>query len=107
MAIRARMPAIRYALVVTAAWLIATGTYFAFRDDVLTRLISVQTELQSVFEDRIAQLRAQVDRIMSQKLLDQEQVEQRVNALLQRQAHILLSLDTVEQKQAATLTDLE
>ena len=107
MAIRARMPAIRYALVVTAAWLIATGTYFTFRDDVLTRLISVQTELQSVYEDRIAQLRAQVDRIMSQKLLDQEQVEQRVNALLQRQAHILLSLDKVEQKQAATLTDLE
>jgi murein DD-endopeptidase MepM/ murein hydrolase activator NlpD len=107
MAIRARMPAIGYALVVTAAWLIATGTYFAFRDDVLTRLISVQTELQSVYEDRIAQLRAQVDRIMSQKLLDQEQVEQRVNALLQRQAHILLSLDKVEQKQAATLSDLE
>ena len=107
MAIRARMPAIRYALVVTAVWLIATGTYFAFRDDVLTRLIGEQTELQSVYEDRIAKLRAQVDRIMSQKLLDQEQVEQRVNALLQRQARISLSLDKVEQKQAATLTDVE
>jgi hypothetical protein len=36
MAIRSRIPAIRYALVVTAVWLIATGTYFAFRDDGLT-----------------------------------------------------------------------
>jgi murein DD-endopeptidase MepM/ murein hydrolase activator NlpD len=88
-------------------WLIATGTYFAFRDDVLTRLISVQKELQSVYEDRIAQLRAQVDRIMSQKLLDQEQVERRVNALLQRRERISLLLDKIEQEQAVTLTDVE
>ena len=107
MAIRSRMPAIRYALVVTAVWLTATGTYFAFRDDVLTRLIGEQTKLQSVYEDRIAKLNAQFDRIMSQKLLDQEQVEQRVNALLQRRERISLLLDKVEQEQAATLTDVE
>jgi murein DD-endopeptidase MepM/ murein hydrolase activator NlpD len=88
-------------------WLVATGSYFAFRDDVLTRLIGEQTELQSVYEDRIAKLHAQFDRIMSQKFLDQDQVEQRVNALLQRQARISLSLDKVERQQAATLTDLE
>jgi murein DD-endopeptidase MepM/ murein hydrolase activator NlpD len=105
MAIRSRIPAIRYALVVTAVWLIATGTYFAFRDDGLTRLIAGQTELQITYEDRIAELRAPVDRIMSQNFL--ERVEQRVNALQQRQARISLSLDKVEQKQAATLTDLE
>lgn len=34
---------IRYALVVTAVWLIATGTYFALRDDLR---IGVQTEPQ-------------------------------------------------------------
>jgi murein DD-endopeptidase MepM/ murein hydrolase activator NlpD len=101
------MPAIRYALVVTAVWLVATGTYFAFRDDVLTRLIGEQTELQGVYEDRIAELRTQVDRIMSQKLMDQDQVEQRVNALLQRRERISLLLDKVEQEQAATLTDFE
>jgi murein DD-endopeptidase MepM/ murein hydrolase activator NlpD len=107
MAIRARMPAIRYALVVSAVWLIATGSYFAFRDDVLTRLIGEQTELQSVYEDRIAKLHAQVDRIMSQKFLDQDQVEQRVNSLLQRRERISLLLDKVEQEQATTLTDVE
>jgi murein DD-endopeptidase MepM/ murein hydrolase activator NlpD len=106
-AIRSRVPTIRYALVVTAIWLIATGTYFAFRDDVLTRLISVQKELQSVYEDRIAKLHTQFDRIMSQKFLDQDQVEQRVNALLQRRERISLLLDKIEQEQAVTLTDVE
>ena len=106
---RAHVPAIRYALVVTAAWLIATVNLFRVSRSTSCQSppISVQMELQSVYEDRIAQFRAQVDRIISQKLLDQEQVEQRVNALLQRQAHISLLLDKVEQKQAATLTDLE
>src|SRR5262249_6698742 len=107
MGIYSRMPAIRSALVVTALWLVATGIYFAFRDDVITRLISGQMELQNTYEDRTGELRAQIDRIMGQQFLDQEQVEQRVNALLQRQARISLSLDKVEQKQAATLTDVE
>jgi murein DD-endopeptidase MepM/ murein hydrolase activator NlpD len=101
------MPAIRFALVVSAVWLIATGTYFAFRDDVFTRLIGEQTDLQSVYEGRIAELRVQVDRIMSQKFLDQDQVEQRVNALLQRRERISLLLDKIEQEQAVTLTDVE
>src|SRR5262245_64632077 len=103
---RPRMLAIRYALVVTAVWLITGGTYLAFRDDGRGRPIEEQTALQLTYEDRIAELRAPVDRIMSQKLLDQEQVEQRVNSLLQRQARMSLSLDNVEQKQVAALTDL-
>jgi murein DD-endopeptidase MepM/ murein hydrolase activator NlpD len=105
-AVRPRMLALRHALVVTAVWLIAGGTYIAFRDDGLDRLIGEQTALQLTYEDRIAELRTQVDRIISQKLLDQEQVEQRVNSLLQRQARMSLSLDNVEQKQVAALTDL-
>jgi hypothetical protein len=61
------------ALVITAVWSIATGTYFAFRDNVLTRLIGRQTELEFAYEGRIAQPRARVDRIMSRQLFDQEQ----------------------------------
>ena len=86
------------ALVITAVWSIATGTYFAFRDNVLTRLIGRQTELQFAYEDRIAELRAQVDRIMSRQLLDQEQFDKKLNALLQRQA-------TLEQRTAALTSD--
>ena len=38
-------------------WSAATATYFAFRDDVLTRLIARQAEMQYAYEDRIAELR--------------------------------------------------
>jgi murein DD-endopeptidase MepM/ murein hydrolase activator NlpD len=73
-------------LVVMAGWSLATGTYFAFKDDVLTRLIARQKEQQFAYEDRIAELRAQVDRIASRQLLDQEQFEQRLEQILRRQA---------------------
>jgi murein DD-endopeptidase MepM/ murein hydrolase activator NlpD len=66
-------------------WSIATGTYFAFRENVLTRLIGRQAEMQFAYEDRIAELRGQVDRVMSRQLLDQEQFEQKLSTLLQRQ----------------------
>jgi len=85
-------------LVIMATWSIATGSYFAFRDNVLTRLISRQAEMQFAYEDRIAELRAQVDRIMSRQLLDQEQFEKKLNTLLQRQA-------TLEQRTSALTGD--
>src|SRR5664279_2142170 len=72
-------------LVVMGVWSIATGTYFAFSNDVLTRLIGRQAEMQFAYEDRIAELRAQIDRITSRQLLDQEQFEQRLSSLMQRQ----------------------
>ena len=73
-------------LIIMAGWTIITATYFAFRDDVLTRLISRQAEMQFAYEDRIAEMRAQVDRITSRQLLDQEQFEQKLDYILRRQA---------------------
>ena len=73
-------------LVIMAAWTITTATYFAFREDVLTRLIARQANLQFGYEDRIAELRAQIDRISSRQLLDQELYEQKLEQMLQRQA---------------------
>lgn len=73
-------------LVIMAVWSIATGTYFTFREDVLTRLIGRQADMQFAYEDRIAELRAQVDRITSRQMLDQEQFEQKLQALLKRQS---------------------
>ena len=73
-------------LVIMASWSLLTGTYFAFREDVLTRLIARQAHMQIAYEDRIAELRAQVDRITSRQLLDQEQFEQKLDAILRRQA---------------------
>ena len=73
-------------LAIMGVWSIATGTYFAFREDVLTRLIGRQNDMQAAYEDRIAEMRAQVDRITSRQLLDQEQFEQKLDALIKRQA---------------------
>ena len=73
-------------LVIMAGWSLATGTYFAFHDDVLTRLIARQKDQQYAYEDRIAELRVQVDRIASRQLLDQEQFEQKLDQMLRRQA---------------------
>jgi Peptidase family M23 len=73
-------------LVIMAVWSVATATYFAFRDDLLTRLIARQADMQYAYEDRIAELRAQMDRLTSRQLLDQEQFEQKLEQLTRRQS---------------------
>src|SRR5947209_12208519 len=73
-------------LVVMAGWSAVTATYFAFRDDVLTRLLTRQAQMQYAYEDRIADLRGQVDRLASRQLLDQEQVESKLEQIARRQA---------------------
>jgi murein DD-endopeptidase MepM/ murein hydrolase activator NlpD len=70
---------------VLGMWSAATATYFAFRDDVLTRLIARQAEMQYAYEDRIAELRAKVDRTTSRQLLDQEQFDQKLDQIMKRQ----------------------
>ena len=65
-------------LVIMAAWSITTATYFAFSEDVLTRLLARQAELQFGYEDRIAELRTRIDRIAGRQLIDQEQYEQKL-----------------------------
>jgi murein DD-endopeptidase MepM/ murein hydrolase activator NlpD len=79
---------------VMGLWTVTTATYFAFREDVLTRLIARQAEMQFGYEDRIAELRTQVDRISSRQLLDQEQYEQKLDQVLRRQS-------TLEQRSSA------
>src|SRR3954451_15004888 len=71
---------------VLGLWSAATATYFAFRDDVLTRLIARQAEMQYAYEDRIAELRARVDRATGRQLLDQEQFDQKLDQILRRQS---------------------
>ena len=82
--------------VIMAGWSLATGTYFAFHDDVLKRLIARHAEQQFAYEDRIAELRSQVDRAASRQLLDQEQFEQKLEQILRRQ--------TTLESRATTLT---
>src|ERR1700704_826896 len=55
-------------LVIMAAGARPTAAYFAFREGGLTRLIAREAEMQLGYEDRIAELRTQVDRISSRQL---------------------------------------
>jgi murein DD-endopeptidase MepM/ murein hydrolase activator NlpD len=73
-------------VVIMAGWSVAAATYLAFRDDVLRSLIAHQAEQQFAYEDRIAELRAQIDRTTSRQLLDQEQFERKLDDLMRRQA---------------------
>jgi len=86
------------ALVIMAAWTLATASYFAFHDDLLTRLIARETQMQYGYEDRIAELRMQVDRAASRQLLDQEQYEKKLDALVRRESLL--------ESRAATLSAL-
>ena len=72
-------------VVILAGWSIATATYLAFRDDVLRTLVAHQAQQQFAYEDRIAELRAKIDRTTSRQLLDQEQFEQKLDELVRRQ----------------------
>jgi murein DD-endopeptidase MepM/ murein hydrolase activator NlpD len=74
------------ALVIVVGWSIVTAAYFAFHDDVLARLIAHEAAMQIAYEDRIAEMRMQIDRATSRQLLDQEQFEQKLQLLLRRQA---------------------
>ena len=59
-----------------------------FRDDVLEALLRRQADMQYAYEDRLAAMRAQVDRAVSRQLLDQNTLEGRVHDLLSRQAQL-------------------
>ena len=73
-------------LVIMASWSIVTATYFAFQDDVLGRMVTRQSEMQFAYEDRLAEMRAQVDRLTSRQLLDQEQLERKLDQIVRRQS---------------------
>jgi len=73
-------------IILMGAWSAATATYFAFRDDVLTRLIARQAEMQYAYEDRIAELRSRIDRTAGRQLLDQEEYDQKLTQVLRRQS---------------------
>ncbi|MBK9082115.1 MAG: M23 family metallopeptidase [Rhizobiales bacterium] len=67
---------------------VAATVYLVFRDDMLAGLMSRQAEMQYAYEDRIAALRVQIDRVTSRQLLDQDSFEGKVHDLLSRQAQL-------------------
>lgn len=64
---------------------VAATAYLIFRDDLVAGSIINQARMKHQYEDRIAALRAKVDRITSRQLLDQQAVEAKVAALMRQQ----------------------
>lgn len=65
-------------------YLLATS-YLVLRDDLIGATMARQARMQHDYEDRISALRAQVDRITSRQLLDQQVVEDKVDKLMEQQ----------------------
>lgn len=77
-----------------ALYLAATG-YLVFRDDILAASIARQTRMQHAYEDRIASLRSDIDRLTSRQLLNQQSVEAELDKLLGRQAALDARQDVI------------
>jgi murein DD-endopeptidase MepM/ murein hydrolase activator NlpD len=72
---------------VAIGYLLATS-YLVLRDDLIGAATARQARMQQAYEDRISSLRAQVDRITSRQLLDQQLMETKVGELLHRQSQL-------------------
>jgi murein DD-endopeptidase MepM/ murein hydrolase activator NlpD len=68
-----------------SAYLAATG-YLVFRDDLLAASLARTARQQQAYEDRIASLRADIDRLSSRQLLNQEEFDERLSQVASRQA---------------------
>jgi murein DD-endopeptidase MepM/ murein hydrolase activator NlpD len=72
---------------IAIGYLMATS-YLVLRDDLIGATTARQARMQQAYEDRISALRAQVDRITSRQLLDQQLMETKVSELLERQTQL-------------------
>ncbi|KAA2235275.1 M23 family metallopeptidase [Salinarimonas soli] len=70
------------------AWSAGTAWYFVHRDDFAGKLLAKHAAMQDAYEDRIAALRTRLDRVASQKLIEQDSLEGRLEGLVGRQVQI-------------------
>ncbi|TWB19395.1 peptidase M23-like protein [Rhizobium sp. ERR 1071] len=89
MTVRPWMAAIAVCMVgiFSIGYLLATS-YLVLRDDLIGATMARQARMQYDYEDRIAALRAQVDRVTSRQLLDQQVVEEKVDKLIEQQQQL-------------------
>lgn len=69
-----------------ALWGVAVTSYLAFKDDIIGGVMSRQAAMQHDYEDRIRALQGQVSRLTSRQLVDQAEMERRVDQVARRQA---------------------
>lgn len=77
--------AVSFLAVMAIGYLLGT-TYLVLRDDLIGATMARQARIQHAYEDRIASLRSQVDRITSRQLLDQQMMDDKMTRLMEQQA---------------------
>jgi murein DD-endopeptidase MepM/ murein hydrolase activator NlpD len=75
-------------MTILAGWGAAATWFVVSRDDLVAALLTRQAQMQYAYEDRLALMRTQVDRISSRQLLNQDTLEHRVAQLVARQAEL-------------------
>jgi murein DD-endopeptidase MepM/ murein hydrolase activator NlpD len=82
---------------------VAGTLYNLFRDDALVALASGEKREIRAYEDRIIELRQRIDRLTSKQIANQDTIEDRVSALVARQAELearYLLVSDLEQRAA-------
>ncbi len=72
---------------------VAATAYLVYRDDLLGAAVSRQVRMQYAYEERIAALRSELDRVTSRHAVQTEGVEQQLSRLLDQQG-------TIEERQS-------
>ncbi len=70
---------------VAVLWSLVSASYLVFKDEVLRRVAHEHNQTIAAYEDRIAELRNQLDRSTSRQLVDQDSVERKLDNLARRQ----------------------
>jgi len=73
---------------VALAWATAATWFIFSNDDVTAQLLRRQAGIQAAYEEKVGALRARLDRVASQKLLEQDSLEDRVSQLVSRQVEL-------------------
>ena len=73
---------------ISLAWAAAATAYVALHDDLMGAIVARQAQMETAYEDRLAEARARLDEVASRQLLDQNSFEGKVHELLSRQAQL-------------------
>lgn len=77
-----------FAATILAGWTAGATWLVLARDNFAGHMIKRETARQYVYEDRIASLKSEIDKLSSRQLVDQDTVESRVAELVTRQSQL-------------------
>lgn len=80
-----RIALVFFALVFTSLTSLTLTSYLYFRDDILAALSLRHSQTTNAYEDRLAKMRAQTDRITSKQLIDQDHFERKMAVIVEKQ----------------------